>query len=109
MGGWTASIIALGKRLGDGNSLRETERERQIQEAEKGNQGPFGSGLCGALIGQSQPYSHSGPEYHLPPPMPSPNQGPGPSVSFVPKPLSLQGHHSWAAHAPGPWGPWSQL
>lgn len=100
IGGWTVSIITFRKRLGDGNSPRGTEKERQIQEAEKGNQGPLGSGLCGVLgarTGQPQPYPHSGPECHHPPPMPSPNRGPSPSSLRVscPRTTDCTGHNSW--------------
>lgn len=35
IGGWTISIIALRKRLEDGNSPRGTEKERQIQKQKR--------------------------------------------------------------------------
>lgn len=94
MGGWTASIITLGKRLEDGNGLRETERERQIQEVfNKGKPRVIWKWPLWSSEGsnQSQPYPHIGPEYYLPSPMPSPIQGPSPSVYSVPKPRLFKG------------------
>lgn len=74
--------------------MRETERERQIQEIfNKGKPRAIWKWPLWSSEGsnQSQPYPHSGPEYYLLSPMPSPILGPSPSVHSVPKPQLFKG------------------